>query len=240
MRIIGDLLRRNLSQKIEEIIKVDQANEQTVYTEITEYVVTDRIRGQYHEILRAIAEAPSDPHEGIGVWVSGFFGSGKSSFVKNIGYVLANRTVLSKPASELFEAQVSDRHISELVDFINVSIPNEVIMFDVSVDRAVKRSTERIAEIMYTVLLRELDYAEDFDIADLEIELEDKGTLDKFIAGYAERYHEDWRRGRKGALKISQASAVLHDLEPQTFPSADSWAQSLRNKSADITVVQFV
>ena len=36
MRIIGDLLARDLSQKIEEIIKVDQANEQVVYTEITE------------------------------------------------------------------------------------------------------------------------------------------------------------------------------------------------------------
>src|SRR5207302_7189811 len=106
-----------------------------------------------------------------------------SSFVKNIGYVLSNRAVLGKPASELFEAQLSDTHITELVDFINVRIPTEVIMFDVSVDRAVKRSTERIAEIMYTVLLRELDYAEDFDIADLEIELGDKGTLDKFIAG---------------------------------------------------------
>src|SRR5437764_3232416 len=240
MRIIGDLLARDLSQKIEEIIKVDQANEQVVYTEITEYVATDRIRGQYDEILRAIAEAPSDSHEGIGVWVSGFFGSGKSSFVKNIGYVLANRTVLSKLASELFESQVSDRHISELVDFINVRIPTEVIMFDVSVDRAVKRSTERIAEIMYTVLLRELDYAEDFDIADLEIELEKEGRLDEFIALYAERYHQDWRRGRKGALKISRASAVLHNIEPETFPAVESWSQSLRDKSADITVGQFV
>ncbi len=64
--------------------------------------------------------------------------------------------------------KVDDRRISELLDFINVRIPTEVIMFDVSVDRAVKRSTERIAEIMYTVLLRELDYAEDFDIAELE------------------------------------------------------------------------
>src|SRR2546421_1420549 len=240
MRIIGDLLARDLSQKIEEIIKVDQANEQVVYTEITEYVATDRIRGQYDEILRVMAEAPSDPHEGIGVWVSGFFGSGKSSFVKNAGYVLANRYVLGRRASELFEAQLSDRRIDELVEFINVRIPTEVVMFDVSVDRAVKRSTERIAEIMYTVLLRELDYAEDFDIADLEIELEKEGRLDEFIARYAERYHEDWRRGRKGALKISRASAVLHDIEPETFPAVESWSQSLRDKSADITVGQFV
>jgi len=240
MRVIGDLLARDLRQKIEEIIKVDQTNEQTVYTEITEYVATDRIRTQYYELFHAIADALSDPYEGIGVWVSGFFGSGKSSFVKNIGYVLTNRAVLGKPASGLFEAQLSDKHITELVDFINVRIPTEVIMFDVSVDRAVKRSTERIAEIMYTVLLRELDYAEDFDIADLEIELEKEGRLDKFMARYTERYHEEWRRGRKGALKISRASAVLHDIESETFPTVESWSQSLRNKSADITVGQFV
>ncbi|MDE3158548.1 MAG: hypothetical protein KGM92_07245, partial [Acidobacteriota bacterium] len=124
---------------------------------ISEYVATDRIKSQYDELFRAIAEAPSDPHEGIGVWISGFFGSGKSSFAKNVGYVLANRSVLGRRASELFEAQLGDTHIDGLVDFINVRIPTEVIMFDVSVDRAVKRSTERIAEIMYTVLLRELD-----------------------------------------------------------------------------------
>ncbi len=116
MKVIGDLLTRNLQQKIEEIIKVDQTDEQTVYTEISEYVATDRIRSQYHELFRAIAEAPTDPHEGIGVWISGFFGSGKSSFAKNVGYVLANRSVMGRRASELFEAQLGDKHIDDLVD----------------------------------------------------------------------------------------------------------------------------
>jgi len=240
MKVIGDLLTRNLQQKIEEIIKVDQTDEQTVYTEISEYVATDRIRSQYHELFRAIAEAPTDPHEGIGVWISGFFGSGKSSFAKNVGYVLANRSVRGRRASELFEAQLGDKHIDDLVDYINVSIPTEVIMFDVSVDRAVKRSTERIAEIMYTVLLRELDYAEDFDIAELEIELEKEDKLDEFMVRCADHYHEEWRMVRKGALKISRASTILHLLDSVTFPAADTWSQSLRNKSADITVGQFV
>ena len=208
MRVIGDLLVRNLQQKIEEIIKVDQTDEQSVYTEITEYVATDRIKNQYRDLFKAIAEAPSDPSEGIGVWISGFFGSGKSSFAKNVGYVLANPPVLGQPASHLFEAQVADRQVSGLVDFINVRIPTEVIMFDVSVDRAVKRSTERIAEIMYTVLLRELDYAEDFDIAELEFELEGEGKLEEFTTRCLNMYHEEWRRVRKGALKISRASAI--------------------------------
>src|SRR5947208_8661180 len=145
---IGSLIARDLNKRIEEIIKVDQADEQSVYNEITEYVATDRLREHYRTILRAIAEAPGEPHEGVGVWISGFFGSGKSSFTKNLGYVLSNPTVLNSPASELFKKQLDQKRISEFVDLINVKIPTEVIMFDVSVDRAVRRATERIAEVM--------------------------------------------------------------------------------------------
>ena len=73
MKTIGDLLTRDLSRKIEEIIQVDQADEQSVHDEITEYIATDSIREQYHHLLQAIAEAPSDPHESVGVWGVGFF-----------------------------------------------------------------------------------------------------------------------------------------------------------------------
>ena len=99
---IGQLLERDFSKPIEEIIKVNNLDEQTVYTELTEYIATDRIKDHYRRLLKAIVDAKSTPTEGIGVWISGFFGSGKSSFAKNLGYVLANRTVLGKPAGALF------------------------------------------------------------------------------------------------------------------------------------------
>jgi hypothetical protein len=79
VRTVADVLARDLRQRIEEIVKVDQTDEESVYREITEYVVTDRLREQYKALLRAIRDAQSEPHEGIGVWISGFFGSGKSS-----------------------------------------------------------------------------------------------------------------------------------------------------------------
>src|SRR5713101_2355851 len=164
MKTIRDLLDRDLDQKIEEIISFSQQNEASVYTELTEYVATDRIREQYRDVLKAIAEAPAEPHEGVGVWISGFFGSGKSSFAKNLGYVLANRQVLGQRASDLFKRQLNDSGISDLIDFVNIRIPTDAIMFDVSVDRATRKGTERIAEVMYSVLLRELGYAEDYDI----------------------------------------------------------------------------
>lgn len=267
MTTIRDLLARDLSQSIEEVIKLDQHDEATVYNEITEYVVTDRIKGQYMEILRAIADAPGDPTEGVGVWISGFFGSGKSSFAKNLGYILSNRRVLGHPASQLFIRQLQQQspddplasRIADTVDFINKRFDAHVIMFDVQVDRAVRRATEPIAEIMYAVLLRELDYAQDYDVAELEIELEAEGRLADFVQACAGMFEEQvnqikpadsvpvtlpdvppevyavWRRVRKGAQRIQRASAVLHEIDPGTYPTPDSWAASLQGKS-DITI----
>jgi hypothetical protein len=237
---IRELIKRDLNDKIEEIIKVDQEDEEVVYKEITEYVVTPRILEEYRMLFRAIADAPSEPHEGIGVWISGFFGSGKSSFAKNLGYVLANREVLGYRAADLFKNQLDDPSTGALIDSINTRIPTHVVMFDVSVDRAVKKATERIAEIMYTVLLRELDYAEDYDIAELEIELEREGRLEEFMRLCSEMGHGDWRQVRKGAMKISRASAILHKMDPATFPEVESWARSIGAKQADITVNKFV
>ncbi len=240
MKVIAELLHRDLSRKIEEIIQVDQADEQSVHAEITEYVATDSIREQYHLLFKAIAEAPSDPQESVGVWVSGFFGSGKSSFAKNLGYALQNRTLMGSPFADLFKQQIGDSRIADLLDLINAKTPTEVILFEVAKERDTRKVTERIAELMYTVLLRELDYAEDFDIAELEIELEAEVKLDQFITACNKLHKLDWRMVRKGAQKLSRASAVLHDLDQKTYPAADSWAHSQRNRDAAITVSKVV
>lgn len=267
MQTIRELLSRDLSEPIEEVIKLDQQDEATVYNEITEYVATERIKDQYLEVLGAIADAPGEPTEGVGVWISGFFGSGKSSFAKNLGYILANRQVLDHPAGQLFIQQLQAqaphdpavRRIADTVDFINKRFDAHVIMFDVQVDRAVRRATEPIAEIMYTVLLRELDYVQDYDVAELEIELEAEGRLANFVQACAEMFGDQvgelepadalpltlpdvspedyavWQRVRKGAQRIQRASAVLNRIDAGTYPTPDSWAASLQ-KESDVTI----
>jgi len=240
MKTIGDLLARDLSRKIEEIIQVDQADEQSVHAEITEYVATDSIREQYRDLLKAIADAPSDPHEKVGVWVSGFFGSGKSSFAKNLGYALENRTVLGSKFADLFKQQLGDTSSGDLLDLINAKTPTEAILFEVAKEADTRKVTQRITELMYTVLLRELGYSEDFDIAELGIELEDEGKLAEFIATCKTLLNKDWETVRAGAQKLSRASAILHQLNPKLYPSADSWAHSQRNRDASISVSKVV
>jgi hypothetical protein len=235
MKTVRELFARDLNKPIEEIVKVNQVEEQTVYDEITEYVATDSIKNHFRTLLKAIGDAPTEPHEGMGVWISGFFGSGKSSFAKNLGYMLQNPIVKGYRASDLFKTQLNDPTISNRLDYINTRFPAEAIMFDVSVDQTVISTTERLTQIIYTVLLRTLDYAENYDVAELEIELEGEGKLPAFVTLCQQRYG-DWRMVRKGAQKLSRASALLHEMEPNTFPEPDSWSKSLQGKPVPLNV----
>ena len=81
MEIIRDTLARDLNKKIEEIIQVDQIDDQSISSEIEEYIITDRIKSQYEEILKELADYKSDPHKRIGIWISGFFGSGTQHII---------------------------------------------------------------------------------------------------------------------------------------------------------------
>src|SRR5271157_4202813 len=141
METIGDLLSRDLNHRIEEVIQVHQADEQSVYSEVSEYVATTSIQDQYALLLKAIAEAPAEPHEAIGVWISVFFGSGKSSFAKNLGYALKNPKILNDDFARLFKRQVADDRVDNLLDLINAKIPTEVILFEVAKEKDTRRVT---------------------------------------------------------------------------------------------------
>jgi len=151
---IRELFALNIERPIEEVIKVDQNDEQIVHDEIAEYIGTDAIRDHYKKILRRYWETPNKPHEGIGIWVSGFFGSGKSSFAKMLGLALENRQVQGKSASDLFGKRTADNESQVLLKQIAEQIPTESMIFDVSTDRGIKSGNQTITEIMYRLFLK--------------------------------------------------------------------------------------
>jgi len=88
---------------------------------------------------------------------------------------------------------------------------------------------------MYKALLRALDYAEDFDLAELEIGIEKGGLLEGFCREFEALHGRPWQDRRKIGRAINEASAVLSRMDPTTYPSADSWAKSIGQGRADIT-----
>ncbi|MGA1826095.1 MAG: BREX system P-loop protein BrxC [bacterium] len=233
MEKIKALFWKDIYRTIEEVIKVDQADQETVKSEIEEYIATDSIKEHYREVLDAYHSAKNAPTEGIGVWISGFFGSGKSSFAKNLGYALANRDILGEKASEKFSAQVGDAKITNLLTLINTQIKTHAVIFDVSMDRGTRSANERITAVMYKALLRELDYAEDFDLAELERSLEADDILPEFEDTFERKFKKPWRVRRKIGRALNEASATLHEIDPGTYPQADSWVRSLGVKDAN-------
>jgi hypothetical protein len=226
MRKIGSLFANDVTRQIEEVIKVDQDDEAVIVGEIDEYVVTDSIKRHFLEVLERYQETPQKPHEGAAVWVSGFFGSGKSSFAKLLGLSLENRVLQGAPAGKRFADQVGDPRLSVVLNTIGEKIPTHAVIFDVSTDRGIRSGNQMLTEIMYSLFLKSLDYAKDIDLAELEIDLEAEGRLQAFKAAYREEYGKDWNQERGLlAFATNKASFVMHKLDPKTFPLADSWAK---------------
>jgi hypothetical protein len=235
MTRIADLLDRDFSRSIAESVKVNDNDPDTVFTELTEYVATDRIKAHYESLLSAMAAASKSPGEEVGVWISGFFGSGKSSFAKNLGYVLTNPEVLGARASSLFLKQVESQRLTEYIEFLNRAVPCAVFMFDIRVELSAQTASARshsvqIAEVMYRAMLRHLDYAEDRDISELEIELERGGKLAAFQDLCRTEYKEDWRKIRKGSQKFARSSSLAHRIDPQTYASTDTWLNIVKGR----------
>jgi hypothetical protein len=63
-----------------------------------------------------------------------------------------------------------------LLKQITEHIPTDAVIFDVSTDRGIKSGNQTLTEIMYRLFLKSLGYAEDLDLAELEITLEQKGA----------------------------------------------------------------
>lgn len=141
---IRSLFASDIDRRIEEVIKVDQTDEEILRDEIDEYVVTDAIRSHYTGIFEAYAETPNKPHEGIAVWVSGFFGSGKSSFAKMLGLSISNRPLGGGAlAAERFAERAGDTKLRVLQKTISEKIPTHAVIFDVSTDRGIRSGKPR-------------------------------------------------------------------------------------------------
>ena len=234
-KTVKELFASDVHRRIEEVIKVDQDDEQILSEELAEYVVTDSLRAYFTDILEQYRETPNKPHEGVAVWISGFFGSGKSSFAKYLGLALENREIDNVGAAELFGQRTGDSRVQVLLQNIAEQIPTHAVIFDVSTDRGIRSGNQSITEIIYRLFLQSLGYARDLDLSELEITLEGDGRLEEFKSTYQEVFAKDWD-GEKGkvAIAVQQASRVMHTLDETTYPTADSWRESARQR-ADVT-----
>ena len=96
---IKDMFRKKIDREIQGVIIVGQGEETNVAQELEEYVVTRELQRHFADFFAAYKKGIQGTTPKMGVWISGFFGSGKSHFLKILSYLLQNKQVGDKHAS---------------------------------------------------------------------------------------------------------------------------------------------
>src|ERR1035437_9284723 len=91
---IRDLFATAIVERIEPVVKVLDRRPAVVAGELNSLVVTEQWERFLHRVLDAYTDAADrEDEEGIGIWISGFFGSGKSLLMKTLGVLLTGGEV---------------------------------------------------------------------------------------------------------------------------------------------------
>jgi hypothetical protein len=231
---IRELFRGDIERPIETVIHVDLSDEAIVAHEIEEYVVTENIREHLEELADIYGDTARNPSESTNVWVSGFFGSGKSSFAKAVGYALANPLIEGRTATDRLLARANSHKLEALLNTAHKQAPAIAVFLDLASGRDMLREGESLVLPVYRGLLKRLGYSSNELLAELEITLEAEGRLQAFETAVLEATDgRPWAQVRDVALARNYASRALHLIDAANFPSADSWAKAAATPNID-------
>src|SRR5699024_4275923 len=119
-----------INRDIKGVIKIGQDDDKNIKQELEEYVVTEELSKHFSAFFAAYRKGLTTPTDKIGVWISGFFGSGKSHFLKILSYLIENREIDGKFAIDYFKEKVNDPTVLKNLEAIG-STPSDVILFDI-------------------------------------------------------------------------------------------------------------
>lgn len=218
---IKELFKRPIDRNIQGVIKVDQDDEANVKQELDEYVVTSELRDHFEAFFNAFDNSLQTPTDDMGVWISGFFGSGKSHFLKIISYILANKVVDGKNAVDYFDDKIDDQMILNEMHAA-ASAKNDVILFniDAKAKDTVGSDKQSILKVFMRVFNEMQGFTDaDFWIADLERQLTEAGKLDAFKEQITaiDANHKSWEDLRdayylnKGTIKEAMINSGFSD-----------------------------
>ena len=232
---IRSLFASDISRNIEEVIKVDQRDEEIIRDEINEYVVTDSILKRYTAILERYAETPNQPHEGIGIWVSGFYGSGKSSFAKLLGLGDPEPSARWDPCRQALRRS-RGRHQAERAPLAGKREDPDPRrdLRRLHGPRHPQRQPDAHRDHLPAVP-REPRLREGPRPLRARDRARERGRLEAFEAEFKRIYGREWSSAKtRTAFALSEASRTMHELDPETYPQADTWSQDNKGKT-DVT-----
>jgi len=214
---------RALTRPIEKVITYQNRSDEQLRAEISEYVVTEHIEESFEDLLKKMqaAQQGGGGHE-IGVWVSGFYGSGKSSFTKYMGFALdRGMTLGGESFLKLLQNQLRTAGTRAMFNQVATVYDAAVVFLDLASEMLAGASMEDVSTVLYLKVLQCAGYSEDLKVAELERMLERDGKLEAFKRRAKEEVDGiDWIAVHNQPLVANQIAARLAtEFYPALFKS---------------------
>ncbi len=226
--IIKNLFSKDINRSINGVIKVSQNDEASIRQELSEYVVTRELQRHFAAFFENYEEALDVPTDKIGVWVSGFFGSGKSHFLKMLSYLLANDEVAGKRAIDYFDGKLQDTLVYSKMRRC-ADVPTEAILFNIDS----KGGQWKTGDTAKTALLRAFErvfyenlgfFGEDLKLAKLEQFIDSQGKTEEFRAAFQRVNGESWLETRESYSYFEDDIVqVLQEVLGMSESAAQHW-----------------
>ena len=226
---IREMFQAKIDREITGVVKVGQHDEKVKAEELREYVITRELTKHFEEFFSNYAKSIKTPTDNMGVWISGFFGSGKSHFLKILSYVLDNDSAEGKSAIDYFTEK--DRISSNPMLLANMKLasetPTKAILFNVdSKSEATGKSDSNAIVLVFNRVFNEkLGYIGSNPVlADLERSLDEDGRYDEFKELVKVETGKAWEDERhKFKLRRNQIKNILVKMNYMTEEDATLW-----------------
>jgi hypothetical protein len=219
---------KDIYRTIEKVITYGAAQETRLKSEISEYIVTESIEEQFEGLLSKMQAAMESGGENeVGVWVSGFYGSGKSSFTKYLGLAFDEEVRIDgTPFIQHLQDRLKKSTTKALLNTVAKRFPAAVVMLDLASSQIAGATMEEVSTVLYYKVLQEAGYSRNLKVAALERKLKKESRYDEFLGVFSEETNgEQWTDYRNDDLVIdSLIPAIAHKMYPDLFKTDTSFS----------------
>ena len=227
---IREMFAKPIDRDLQGVIIVGQDETANVRQELEEYVVTRELQKHFADFFAAYKTGIIGNTSKTGVWISGFFGSGKSHFLKILSYLLENREIAGKKAIDYF---VDDSKIADPMVLADMQLaadtPTDVVLFNIDSksDGGSKQNKDAIVNVFLKVFNEMQGYCGAMPfLADLERRLNEEGRYEEFKQKFEENYGDAWMDSRQDFDFIQDDIVdTLVDMDFMSEAAARNWCE---------------
>ena len=233
-QIVRDVFQNpeQVERVIQKVIDYQHTDPELLKKEVSEYVVTDHISRNVDKMLDWIEQSMAGNVKEVGAWVSGFYGSGKSSLTKYLGFAFdSGIQIEGRPFSDLLGTQIDEKTVSQRLKTLVKRINAAVVMLDLATQNIADKP---VTDILLLHVRQWAGLSKDESIAEFEQFVQKDNRWDEMLNVSQQEFHRDWMESHnKTVIAKGLARRLAARLYPEmefNFDSKESEADSTQDK----------